>query len=175
LRLVLVVALCFLVAPFIQRRFDKPHLYGDHYASGKVKVLRAARRGPDGELVSDGPYVVYYENGRKEMAGQYADGVRDGVWQWWYPDGRKKAECRYVDGIGEFRSWYESGRPLHVGKYDNETRTGHWVEYFESGARSMEGSYRDDEQDGVWTYWKEGNPKPAFQIRWDRGKRVDPE
>lgn len=173
MRTILVIALCFLVAPFVYERFNQPRVYGDHYVSGQAKVLRTAKRGSGGELVSHGPYVAYYESGQEEMAGEYVEGVRDGLWQWWYPDGRKKAECHYVDGIGEFRSWYESGRPLHVGKYDNEQRTGTWVEYFESGGKHMEGAYLDDQQHGVWTYWEEGESQPAFRIRWNRGERVE--
>ena len=172
MRLLLVVAALFLVAPHVREAFNEPRTYGDHYVSGQLRVTREAKRGPGGSLVNHGDYSSFYENGQVEMTGRYENGERVGKWRWFYENGQRKAECDYDDGEGVYRSWYPSGARLHEGWLSNEKRVRDWVEFFESGAKAMEGGYVDDLQHGTWTYWEEGRSNPAFRIEWKYGERV---
>lgn len=173
LRITLALAALFVAAPHVYEALHAPSTFGDHYVTGELRMLRYARRAADGELVNDGTYTLYYQNGQAEMVGEYEDGVRQGHWRWFYSDGRPKAECRYVDGRGAYTAWTEEGALVLQGYLDDEERTGAWTEYFPGGQKAMVGEYRHGRQHGWWTYWREGETEPAMRIRWDEGRRVE--
>jgi len=173
LRIALLIGALFVAAPHVHQVFNEPQAFGDHYVSGQLRLLRHAKRAPDGQLVNHGTYTLYYEGGQKELEGEYVEGVREGPWHWFYENGRRKAECQYRDGQGVYTAYYEDGRLLQKGAYRDDQRTGSWVEYFESGSKAIEGDYVDDQQHGWWTYWRDGEAPPAMRIRWERGERVE--
>jgi hypothetical protein len=171
--IVLVIGALFVAVPHVYEALHPPSTFGDHYVTGELRMLRYARRAADGELVNDGSYTLYYQDGQPELEGEYVDGVRQGLWRWFYEDGTPKAQCRYVDGEGPYTAWYENGQLLLQGQLDGEKRVGEWTEYARSGEKAIQGAYVDDTQHGWWTYWREGDPEPAFRIRWDHGQRVE--
>ena len=50
------------------------------------------------DLVRNGWYVGFYEDGRKASEGVYSDGVRDGKWVFYYGNGKIRLEAGYRKG-----------------------------------------------------------------------------
>ncbi len=73
----------------------------------------------------------FYENGVKEMHGEFANGDRHGKWTYWFQDGRK---------------WTES-------LYENDLRVGPTIVWKESGFKNYEGSYSKGKPHGTWTFY----------------------
>tara|TARA_B100000959_G_C14842429_1_gene566630 strand:- start:673 stop:1035 length:363 start_codon:yes stop_codon:yes gene_type:complete len=73
------------------------------------------------EPPKNGPYVEYYENGKKWSETHYKNGKRDGLETEWYKNGQKSYEGHYKngkpDGLETF--WDESGQKLHEAYYKN--------------------------------------------------------
>ncbi len=64
------------------------------------------------EPPKNGPYVEYYENGKKWSETHYKNGKRDGLETEWYKNGQKKSESHYKNGKldGLSTGWDESGK-----------------------------------------------------------------
>lgn len=73
----------------------------------------------------------YYENGTKEMHGEFSKGNRDGHWIYWFDDGRK---------------WTESA-------YENDLRVGPTIVWRKSGFKNYEGNYSKGKPHGTWTFF----------------------
>ena len=60
----------------------------------------------------NGPYVQYFENGKKKSEWQFKNGEADGLWTEWYPNGKKKSESHWKndkqDGLRT--EWDENGK-----------------------------------------------------------------
>ena len=50
------------------------------------------------EIIKNGPYTEYHENGQKAEEGYYKDGEKDGLTTHWYENGQKKVEVNFKDG-----------------------------------------------------------------------------
>jgi antitoxin component YwqK of YwqJK toxin-antitoxin module len=75
----------------------------------------------------EGPWVMYYGEGRVWSKGGYKNGNRDGYWVMYYP----------------------SGQLATKGAYKNGEREGHWAWFREDGTRNEESSvtYRKGKED----------------------------
>ena len=64
------------------------------------------------EPPKNGPYVEYYENGKKWSETHYKNGKWDGLQTRWYKNGQKKSESHYKNGKldGLSTGWDESGK-----------------------------------------------------------------
>lgn len=89
----------------------------------------------------DGPWVDFYENGKKREEGYYLDGHMVGTWSRWYDNGQflSKGVMAQSDTFGS-------------------SRIGIWQYWHWNGRLAATGAYRDDMFDGKWTFWdREGN------------------
>ena len=50
-------------------------------------------------ILGNGLYIEWYENGKKSRKGIYKDGVEDGLWTHWWENGKQYTEIEYKDGI----------------------------------------------------------------------------
>lgn len=68
-----------------------------------------------GQLNAAGPYVLWYENGRKALETRYLNGQLHGAWTVWYANGQMQTEGAYDHGqrVGVWRMWNEQGVLLH--------------------------------------------------------------
>jgi len=170
-RALLIIALCFAVAPFLKARMTSPETYADFWPNGTAKSIRETIRDADGDIVDHGWYRLFHANGQPDEEGRLDRGVRVGQWTWYYDSGARRGECFYQDGVGDYTAFFESGAVLRKGRQRGVKREGTWTEWYESGARRMEGPYVDDLQHGCWTYWEDGNPTPMLTIDWINGER----
>jgi antitoxin component YwqK of YwqJK toxin-antitoxin module len=69
-------------------------------------------RGASEAGLAQGPWVHYYRNSEKRMAGDMKNGERHGVWRFWHESGDKRAKGSYKLGqkIGSWHCWDDSGQ-----------------------------------------------------------------
>jgi len=73
--------------------------------------------------------VRYYQNGEKEIEGEYKDSKKDGKWTYWYDNGKKWSEGYFKNGLsdGHFTIWYKSGKKNYEAEYKEGKPHGKWV------------------------------------------------
>jgi len=73
------------------------------------------------EPPENGPYVEYYENGKKRSEAHYKNGKRDGLATQWHKNGQKELESHYKDGKKEGLEtwWYENGEKAQESHFDD--------------------------------------------------------
>ena len=77
--------------PLIPRRLVA--WIGEMKATLFVAIVGLLLVGCEGEeIIKDGPYTEYHENGQKAEEGYYKDGKFDGLTTWWFENRQKKAE-----------------------------------------------------------------------------------
>ena len=99
------------------------------YENGNPKIIRYYHK-KSGALILDRE-VVYYENKKKKIEGEYKDQQRNGQW----------------------KAWYENGTLWSEGEYKDGKRNGLGIAYHQNGKRYIEGIYRDDIRVGAWRFY----------------------
>ena len=84
---------------------------------------------PDSEYTGD--YIDKYPAGIIKFKGFFRQGQRHGQWMSFYPTGVLWSEMTYDKGV----------------------RTGLNIAYYNTGKKRYEGTYKNDRQDSVWTYY----------------------
>lgn len=103
----------------------------------------------DGNELSNGEYVEYYDNGAK------------------------KAEMNIEEGKlnGRMLMYHSNGELAEVRYYANNKMDGSWVKYDEKRNKIAEAHYKNGKKDGKWAIYDEtGNKK--YIINYEDGKRV---
>lgn len=83
-----------------------------------------------------GPYRIYYPNGRLKMRGQYRDNKMEGIWAKYNEAGQLLEEVTFHDNLenGPFREYFPSGQLQVEGTYlDGDKEHGELTFYNESG------------------------------------------
>lgn len=101
------------------------------------------------EPPKDGPYVEYYDSGKKKLEGHFKDGKQVGLWPMWYENGQKEAEGHWKGG----------------------KRDGLWTWWHANGQKSEEGHFKDGKYEGLWTKWYENSQKESV-VHYNNGKLV---
>ncbi len=92
-------------------------------------------RGNTRELVKE---IRYFQDGSKEIEGQWSDGKKHGTWEYWHRETGEK--------------W------LHE-TYKNGLLNGKVTEWYKSGEKNYEGVYKNGKPDGKWSFWDENGNK----------------
>ena len=73
----------------------------------------------------------YYQNGEKEIEGEYKNKKKDGKWTYWYENGKKWSEGFFKEGLsdGHFTIWYISGKKNYEANYKEGKPHGKWTFY----------------------------------------------
>jgi len=84
--------------------------------------------------------IRYYQNGQKEMEGEYADGKKTGLWTAWFESGLKQSEGHYENGLRNGKSvvWRRNGFKFYEGSYSKGKLHGTWIFYDTTGGRDKE-------------------------------------
>ena len=129
--------------------------------SGQVRVLQKYKDGK-----AHGPYLYWWENGRKAEQKNQREGRAHGACRSWYENGQKQLQqtvrfgkiegsaCRwYKNGGKKDESIYEGGKILSVKVWKPngqscpvtklENGNGLWVRYKEDGTEAWRAQYRD--------------------------------
>lgn len=117
--------------------------------SGKIRAEYTCSFGDLDYMV--GPYTTFYENGKKQIAGQYYDGymtnIRIGTWTWYNEDGSVESTEQYKV---EVERWPNGKIKVAGGYYkDSNTnwiKTGKWIWYTEEGRFQAKKNYKEGEE-----------------------------
>ena len=114
----------------------------------------------------NGKVVEWYQNGQKEIEGEYKNGQPEGIFTWWYQNGQKMIEGVYKNGQpnGLFIWWSQNGQKKYqvviIGiKESYFIKEGNWVSWYGNGQKSEEGTYQGNMKVGKWTFWYDNGQK----------------
>ena len=136
-----------------------------------------------GEGKVDGPYVLYYDNGKMKEQGTYKNGKLEGYFFQYYEDGTKNYEGYYEEGelsgkLNFFEPYIEyfetpEGAKLRVeGIYKNGARDGAYTVYYgESSDKKVTGTYKNASKHGIWSWFSKDGQKKT-QRQWDNGELI---
>lgn len=84
--------------------------------------------------------ILYYQNGKKEMEGEFAGSKKDGVWTSWFENGKIQSEGFFKNDLrnGKAVVWRENGFKYYEGTYSMGKLHGTWVSYDTDGSRLTE-------------------------------------
>ena len=137
--------------------------YVTYYENGKKKSEEHYK---DGNL--DGPVTEWYKNGQKEWEAQYKNDKPDGLWTAWHENGKKKLERHFRDGrLVSASAWKWNGDPCPITKVvDGSGKAASW---HENGQKYWGGQYKNGERDGLFTKWYENGQK-EWEHHYNNGK-----
>ncbi len=110
------------------------HAYsGDFIETNKKGAVVGKGTFTDG--VADGPRIMYYDNGNKELERSYKNGTMDGIAREYYKNGVLKQECMMVDGEieGTAVMYYETGEKQYELNFRKGVKQGDYFEYAKDG------------------------------------------
>lgn len=113
-----------------------------------------------------GPYRSWYENGMKLQEFSYVDGKKAGRYVEWHRNGKKAAECTYANDSleGQFTSWHKNGARHVVAMYAKGIRAGKYEAWYENGLKQQECAYKDGAIDGLNILWNPSGLKIEERI-----------
>lgn len=115
--------------------------------------------------------VDFYDNGNRQVAESYSNGMRNGMSIHYYPDGRKSKEIVYENGKKEGLSMVfaeDDGRVISFITYKGDliaseekinrrdkfgSKQGIWKDFYENGKLKTEWDYKDDVLHGLVRYF----------------------
>lgn len=108
----------------------------------------------DDEGRKQGPWKVFYRDGKLKAQGAYKNDLKVGQWRYFFKDGMVEQQGNYLAGNPNgFWTWYfEDGQTLREEEYVNGLEDGLSVEYNDTGAVIATGNYIDGMKEGEWTY-----------------------
>lgn len=101
---------------------------------------------------------------------------KHGAWTQWYQNGQKQMQGEYRNDfqIGKFFWWYQNGQVALEGAYDSGKQTGKWVWWHANGQRSTQGEYADGNPTGRWRWWDtNGRVHETADLTHAEGKVVE--
>jgi len=108
-----------------------------------------------------GPFIEWYDNGRRRVEKQYVDGVKQGPARQWYRDGSLQA-VRYFRRSrphGRYARWHVNSRIAEKGEYEDGKEVGPWTAWYPNSRMESEGMYVLGRKEGPWTYWHPNGQK----------------
>ena len=90
-----------------------------------------------------GEYILYFENGNKEIQGQLDSNRNVGKWIYYFRDGKIESEGNFYSDQpdGKWIWNYPNGKRKEEGEYRNGVRIGNWIQYDDSGNVTLEHNY----------------------------------
>jgi antitoxin component YwqK of YwqJK toxin-antitoxin module len=135
---------------YIGGRREAPHV--EHYSPGKKKVegtYLMAR-----EVVKT-EYDFWNGEVRGLVTGKEGENQRRGLWTWYFQDGGKQLEGEFIadEPVGMHTWWYANGQKQCEGQYEAGKEQGKWVWWHQNGQKQLEGYFTGGEQTGHWISW----------------------
>lgn len=127
----------------------------DYYLSGQMQM--------SGTYLSkelkkkNGKFIYFFDNGQKEIEGEYKNGGKVGEWIWWFENGSMCEQGKY-DSRGKktdfWKRWYSNGQLDNEGRYINGKHDDEWKWFFKNGQMSSKELYKNGELIS-FTFWDE--------------------
>lgn len=112
--------------------------YREFHDNGEIRLNIFIKDGKP-----EGPYVVYFENGKPQEVRSYLKGEFHGIWRSYNSAGLLVAEAEYIHNAkhGVWKVWDDNGVLRYEMKYQNGKKTGTWYMWDEKGKLLSEKSY----------------------------------
>lgn len=106
----------------------------------------------DGKGREQGPWKLYYEDGRNQSSGNYKNGLREGEWLFYFPEGNIEQKGNYSAGkpSGQWIWYYPTGKIRRCENFRKAVEDGLYYELSYAGDTLVSGQYYEGEKDGFW-------------------------
>ena len=136
------------------------------YPGGVVKAEgNFHKRKKDGlwKYYSKSPHII-----KKEES--YKDGIKDGPWRVYFRDGKLTSEIYWKDGKrhGSWTDFFQNGNPHVEATFENGVLVGNYTVYYSSKVVEKEGVYVKGKMNGIWRYYNEES-ELIRKERYDNG------
>jgi antitoxin component YwqK of YwqJK toxin-antitoxin module len=107
----------------------------------------------DSAGMRNGPWKLFYSDGKLRAEGAYKNGKRQGPWTYYYKSGKVEQKGNYNEDLsgGEWKWYYQSGALHREETYRKGREDGHSIEYDSLGVVIIEGDFIDGRKNGIWT------------------------
>ena len=128
-------------------------LVHDYYISDKIQMTGAFKSKKFN--TRQGHFIYFYENGRKEMEGEFVKNKNEGKWVFWYENGQKKSEGIFRNNVrqGQWTYWHENGSIKSKGAFVDDYSEGKWEYWFDTDEKQSEGKFHHGRKDSTWNYF----------------------
>ena len=109
-------------------------------------------------LVKDGLWSFWNDNGLLIEQVEFYNGLRDGVTKYFSADGKQNAKISYRQDVpwnGEWVKWFSDGSKKEFGNYVDGTKNGPWRGWYENGQKKYVLHYQNTMKHGICTEWTE--------------------
>lgn len=173
MRSLVLIAILFCVAPLVRSWVEPAEIRYTHWPNGRTRSAIRVERNSSGTLDRHGSSLLYDEQGRVKVRGQFREDMREGRWTWFRPDGSVDAICDYSGDRGPYRAFHPDGSVKTVGAYDGDSPAGTWTEYFPSGRVRLRGDYVNGKREGEWVAFSDSDPPQSMTVRYRNGERIE--
>lgn len=157
------------------------------YAGGKPRVQAELARDLEGNLVFEGSFQTFHENGVRESSGAMSEGRRAKRWIFRHRNDQVRESGAFREGrrTGRWRAYDREGNKVSEGEYDRGARDGRWRFWDADGvpdvvrsgvfapirSETERGLTLDGKRHGPWTEWWPGGIRRE-EGTYERGVRV---
>lgn len=102
-----------------------------------------------------GPWVLFYDDGKLRAEGKYKNGKKIAYWKYYYPEGNIEEEGTYDNlgrADGDWKWYFNTGQVLREMSFSGGKEDGMMIEYSEDGKIIAKGEYIDGNRQGKWNY-----------------------
>ncbi|MDD5570197.1 MAG: hypothetical protein PHD97_03475 [Bacteroidales bacterium] len=144
---VCLLSVCFFVISCERTKLRKT--ISEKYPDGKIKTegyYKYRIEGTDTVNIEKVKEIKYWDNGNKQMEGNFKNNKRIGWWISYFPDGKKQSEGAFQDDKGEGKRivYNENGKMLYTGYYKMGNPDGKWEIFDTTGKKILERVYKDN-------------------------------
>ena len=161
-----------------KRYYDKGVPWGQYttYHSLGHKLTDGTVKGFDdyGNLIKDGKWLFWDENGILKEEVHYKDGIREGLTTYFSMTGNESAKIIYKRGrpwSGEWTTWYPDGSKKESGSYKDGEKQSPWTAWYDNGQKKYVVHYKDNLEHGLYTEWNKDG-RLTKDIEYDLGNPV---
>jgi antitoxin component YwqK of YwqJK toxin-antitoxin module len=125
--------------------------------NGQVHEKWTEKKGPDGQMVKDGPWQSFDEKGAKRDSVTYVMGNREGAEVLWASDGKVESECNWTANqqSGKCTTYYPNGKIKLVATMKAGIIEGEQLAFNEQGVKTEQKFIKDGRLDSIFQSWSD--------------------
>jgi len=107
-------------------------------------------------MIKNGIYLKYYQNGVLKVKGFYKQNKKDSIWFDFFENGMKLSKIEYENDLknGIYVKYFEN--IIDSGYYKQGKKDSLWYKYNLKGTLNSFGYYKNDKKNGIWKYYDNG-------------------